>query len=552
MTDNRSLSPRQWLLVLLIALAALLPGQFQIPAMDRDEARYAQASRQMIETGDFVDIRFQDVPRHVKPIGTYWLQAASAAVFGGADAPIAAYRLPSLLGALAAVLMTAWFAARLAGPAVGVAAGVVLAVALVTGVEARTAKTDALLLAAILAAQIALHRLATREDRPGFFGDGWRSPAAFWLFHGIAVLIKGPIVTLVCGTTVLAWSLWHRDWTLVRRLHVLPGLLLTAAVVAPWLVAITMKVGPAFLEEAVGHALLGKVAKGDDAHGAPPGYHTLAFLFTFWPGAVLGAGAALLAWTRRSDPHVRFLICWIVPTIVVFELVVTKLPHYTYPTYPAIAVLSGLFLIGAVDLVASGRRRLAHRIVAGFSLVTTAVLAAVPLGASLYLQSEATVAAVLASAAGVAVVVLMVRFLQAMAVDRLVHLSLGACLFYALTFGGVAPQLDRLWISRGLEPVVAAVDGCEAPRVVSAGFSEPSMVFVHGTATRLTDADGAVAALADADGCVVVVVERRQREAFEAGVAAAGLRVDPIGGVTGLNYSRGREIDITVFRRSDG
>lgn len=545
-----ALSPRQWLIVMVIAVAALLPGIFQVPAMDRDESRYSQASRQMLETGDFVDIRFQDVPRHVKPVGTYWLQAASAQILGGGpDAGVWAYRVPSLLAALGIVAMTAWFAARLGGATAGMAAGILIALALITSVEARTAKTDALLVAAILAGQIALHRIATDPERPvGFFGGGVRSPAAFWLFHGLGVLIKGPIITLVAGTTILAWCLWNRDRELLRRLYWLPGVALTLAVIAPWIVAISMKVGPAFLEEAVGHALLGKVATGDDSHGAPPGYHTLAFLVTFWPGMALAAGGAVLTWTRRNSSDIRFLICWILPTFLVFEAVATKLPHYTYPTYPALAVLAGLFLAGGLDLVADGRARIAHRVIAVLAVLVSLVVAAVPIGAKLHLTGMVTPAAVAASVAGLVVVALMVRFLQSLSISRLVQLAVGVCVFYGLTFAVVAPSLDRLWIARSLVPVVAEARTCETGPLVSAGFSEPSMVFTFGTGTRLSDADGAVDALAVDPACTVAVVERRQSEAFLAAVAARGLAVEAAGQVQGLNYSRGRDIDITVYR----
>ncbi|MDF1793263.1 MAG: glycosyltransferase family 39 protein [Thalassobaculaceae bacterium] len=545
-----ALSLRQWLLVLVVAVAALMPGIFQIPAMDRDEARYAQASRQMLESGDLVDIRFQAVPRHVKPIGTYWLQAASATVFGGgAQAGIWAYRMPSLLAALGIVAMTAWLAARLGGAGAGVAAGIVMALALITGVEARTAKTDALLVAATLASQLALHRIATHPDRPGGFVDGGlRSPAAFWLFHGIGVLIKGPIITLVVGTTILAWCLWNRDRELLRRLYWLPGLALTVAVVAPWLVAITLKVGPSFLQESVGHALLGKVARGDDAHGAPPGYHTLVFLLVFWPGMALAAGGAILAWTRRKAPDVRFLICWIVPTFLVFEAVATKLPHYTFPTYPAIAVLAGLFLATGTDLVADGWGRLAQRVLAVIAVLVSVALAVVPAGAVVHLSGTVTPAAIAASGMGLVVVVLMIRFLQELSLARMIPLAGGVCVFYALTFAVVAPSLSQLWIARSLVPMIASASTCETGPLVTAGFSEPSMVFVHGTATKLSDAAGAADVLAGQPTCALAVVEHRQQDAFLAATAARGLTVEPAGQVRGLNYSRGKEIDITIYR----
>ena len=104
-------------IALLIVCGALffLPGFFNIPPVDRDEARFAQATKQMVETGDFVDIRFQDEVRYKKPVGIYWLQAAAvetATKLGlpNAQVRIWLYRVPSLLGAIGAVLLTYWAA----------------------------------------------------------------------------------------------------------------------------------------------------------------------------------------------------------------------------------------------------------------------------------------------------------------------------------------------------------------------------------------------------------------------------------------------------------
>jgi hypothetical protein len=63
--------------LMLCGPVLFLPGFFNIPPIDRDEARFAQATKQMVETGDFVDIRFQDDVRYKKPVGIYWLQAAA-------------------------------------------------------------------------------------------------------------------------------------------------------------------------------------------------------------------------------------------------------------------------------------------------------------------------------------------------------------------------------------------------------------------------------------------------------------------------------------------
>ena len=108
-----ALKPHAVLFLALLTLALHAPGQVGVPVMDRDEARYAQATRQMFESGDFIDIKFANQDRYLQPIGIYWLQAAAAYPFGGAHAPIWAFRLPSLFAALGAVLLTAWFGARL-------------------------------------------------------------------------------------------------------------------------------------------------------------------------------------------------------------------------------------------------------------------------------------------------------------------------------------------------------------------------------------------------------------------------------------------------------
>ena len=105
-------------LLIVFALIAFLPGFFQIPPVDRDEARFAQATKQMLESDQYVDIRFQDEVRYKKPVGIYWLQAAAVKAGEAVGIPQARttiwlYRLPSLFGAIGAVLLTYWTGARL-------------------------------------------------------------------------------------------------------------------------------------------------------------------------------------------------------------------------------------------------------------------------------------------------------------------------------------------------------------------------------------------------------------------------------------------------------
>src|SRR6201996_1968550 len=150
--------------LLLFGLVIFLPGFFNIPAVDRDEARFAQATKQMIETGDYVDIRFQDDVRYKKPVGIYWLQSAAVetlSTFGlpRAQLRIWVYRIPSLIGAIGGVLLTYWAALAFVTRRGAALAGLMMASCVLLGAEARLAKTDAMLLLTVVAAMGAMARV---------------------------------------------------------------------------------------------------------------------------------------------------------------------------------------------------------------------------------------------------------------------------------------------------------------------------------------------------------------------------------------------------------
>src|SRR5436853_1549996 len=142
---------RAVVVLLAVALLGFLPGFSSIPPVDRDEARFAQATKQMVESGDYVDIRFQDEVRYKKPVGVYWVQAAvvkSASALGFPDAltTIWLYRVPSLIGSTAAVLLTYWAALAFVSRRAAVLAGLIVTFCWLLGIERLLPKADALLL----------------------------------------------------------------------------------------------------------------------------------------------------------------------------------------------------------------------------------------------------------------------------------------------------------------------------------------------------------------------------------------------------------------------
>ncbi len=286
-----------------VALLAFLPGFFRIPPVDRDEAYFAQATKQMIETGDYVDIRYQDDVRYRKPVGIYWLQAAvvntaRALGFPHALTTIWLYRVPSLFGAVGAVLATYWCALAFVSRRGAVLAALMMAGSTILGVEARLAKTDAVLLFTVVAAMSVMARayLAPRRGEPR---PGLPSLAVFWTALAAGILVKGPLILMVVGLAAVALAILDRSARWLLALRPLPGIAWLFALVLPWFIAIYARVGSQFLVASVGEDMLAKIANSQETHGAPPGLyirsvlrHLLSGLDAGRTGGARGLGGA--------------------------------------------------------------------------------------------------------------------------------------------------------------------------------------------------------------------------------------------------------------------
>ncbi|MFZ2081351.1 MAG: glycosyltransferase family 39 protein, partial [Xanthobacteraceae bacterium] len=336
--------------LLLVCLLGFLPGIFQIPPVDRDEAYFAQATKQMIETGDYVDIRYQDDVRYRKPVGIYWLQAAvvntaSALGLANAGTTIWLYRMPSLFGAIGAVLLTYWCALAFVSRCGALLAALMMASCAMLGAEARLAKTDAVLLFTIVAAMSALARVYLSSRATGEAQPSLSLLAIFWTALAGGILIKGPLILMVVGLAAATLIILDRSARWLLALRPIPGLVWLFLLVLPWFIAIYSRVGSQFLVASVGEDMLAKVASPQESHGAPPGFYVLLFFVTFFPASILAGLAAPAIWAVRRQRAARFLLAWLVPSWILFEAVITKLPHYVLPLYPAIAILTA----GAVE-----------------------------------------------------------------------------------------------------------------------------------------------------------------------------------------------------------
>ncbi|MFD2234711.1 ArnT family glycosyltransferase [Phaeospirillum tilakii] len=538
---------RPYFLLTLLCLFLYLPGLASVPPLDRDESRFMQATRQMLETGDYIRIQFQSEMRAKKPAGAYWAQAASALAFADpATRETWPYRLPSALAAWAAALLTFGLGRWLFGRPVALLGAAMLASCLMLVSEAHQAKTDALLLATLMAAQLVLGRAylaARRDERP----PGFAAVLMFWLAIGAAILIKGPVVPLILIATVLTLQIADNRalgagwlWTL----RPIEGLAIATAVAAPWFFAISQATDGAFVGEAVKGDLLPKLLGAQESHGAPPGTYLLLAPVTLWPASLLLGPALIWAWRQRERPEIRFCLAWIIPTWVIFELIPTKLPHYVLPTYPALALL-----IAAAAFSGGLREGRGTQIwAAAWSLIALALAVAVllaPVGFGDRFDLTSLPAFVAIAATGMLSAWLAVR---GRPLGAAFAVLVTACTAFPVVFEGVLPQLNQLWVSRSIAELVASRPH-QGP-VTLVGFSEPSAVFLLGTDTRFASAGEAAATLATRRGALVLVADRDE-PGFRQACAGQAVTPQVVGKVKGFNYSRGRPVLLTAYAGED-
>jgi 4-amino-4-deoxy-L-arabinose transferase-like glycosyltransferase len=556
------LTRRPFALLALLGLLLWLPGILSLPALDRDESRFAQSSRQMVESGDVVDIRFGHVPRYKKPVGIYWLQAAATRIAApflshGRDDRIWTYRLPSLLGGIAASWLTLWCALAVAGPEAALLAGLLMLGSVLLTAEATIATTDAVLLACVLGVQGALLRLYRAAREPDWPPPSNRTVMWGWAAFGLGILIKGPVVLGVAAVTLIglvAWDYWDRRrnpdenaapaWAWLRVLKSWRGILLVLLLILPWLVAITIQSRGAFLEQSLGDDFAAKMAGGRESHGGWPGYYLLLSALSFWPAILFVLPGIVSAAARRTEPAIRFLLVWAASWWLVLELVPTKLPHYVIDAYPPLAILAALFVLDPrpARFLTVARWIAITQFVVGACLLTAAVILLPRYfgeGAAWPILAAAGVGATLAVAA--LVLAILRKSLPA------ALLGFAALLVFVPTLtAGVGPRLDQLWISERLKVMVeAATHPGDGPPAL-AGYQEPSLVFALGKDVVLANGKGAAESSSKSSG--LALVEDESLGDFLARLAELQADATPVGELSGFNYSRGRKVHVTLYR----
>jgi 4-amino-4-deoxy-L-arabinose transferase-like glycosyltransferase len=509
-----------------MAVAAVyLFGNGRTQLFDRDEPRYAQCSRQMLQSGDWVVPRLYDNIRAAKPPGIYWCQATAMTLLG--DTPFAA-RLPSAIAGVLTALLLGIAIWREVGSRHAIWTVFVLATSALMIWSSKICLTDSVLLLCTTVALLGIYVLWRGRG-------GWIAVVIVSVAIACGGLIKGPfILGVLAATMTMLWLLRQLDRWVDRRREVrtqrgfevivesagqapmngaspasiavepavqltsapqlaqilirsLVGLLIVAALISPWLFLVHHR-APQFLgaarEDALHH-----LESGSEGHKGPPGYHLLLIWATFLPWSLLLPLSIVLAFSHRRLPQVRFALAAVLGSWIFAEILQTKLPHYILSAFPALAFLTADTIVRCLN--GEQRDLMSREIKTGAVILAIAVV-----GAATYpwwwlafkfhdfpwfaLMSLSLFGIVVAGA-------VCFLFLKARPLPALVSMGLGSLGLWAILFGLYLPRSQPLRLPIRVADVLKKYDAVHPHEAVMFEYKEPSLAFYQGGTIREYD-----------------------------------------------------------------
>ena len=301
---------------------------------DPDEAHYAQTSREMIATGDYWAPHYNGQPFFDKPALFHQLQAVAMRLVGPTELGA---RLVPALAALALILVTGWFGARVASPHVGLVAALLLTISPGLFALARYAILDTLFTLFTFGGA-ALLAVAALRDRPRLQWAGYVAIA-------LGVATKGPLAIVLCGLTFLLTIAVSAD--LRRRLlalHWIAGLTLVVALASPWFVYMYLRFGQQFIDGYVLDENVRLFASNLYTNQPPVWFYAQILLTGLlpWTGLVVGRLIDDVRAVRRGerlDSLEILLWTWTAAVVGFFTASTFKLDHYIFPAAPALCLL---------------------------------------------------------------------------------------------------------------------------------------------------------------------------------------------------------------------
>ncbi len=550
---------RQLFLVLIVvgSAAVYLIGNNSVALWDRDEPRYAQTSRQMWQSGDWVVPHYLDNVRTAKPALIYWCQAAAMSVLG--DNAFAA-RLPSAVATVALLILLSIVFWRTIGAERTVWAVFIFATAGLTIAAAKMCITDAVLLLWVTIAQLCLFAILRRNS-------SWPIILVFAVAHGLALLTKGPVLLGFQAMTLLAMGMLrladrkfppavamemgpmdagNRPAARLVWVKIIVALLIVAAITLPWVVMVNHRAS-AFIKTAMGHDVWDRMMTPLEQHKGPPGYYLISIWITYFPWSLLLPLTIGLTLRHRANPRIRFAMAAILGPWIMLECIRTKLPHYLLPVFPPLAFLTADALVRCLHGEFQDLKSKGFVIAVGIWCALVAAIASGPWIVVRAFQPLPYAAMTTVSVLGVLFgVVVFASFQRRRVVTGLVAMGAGTMVLVSVIYGWYLPKADFLRISPRVADVLIANGVTHPHEVLMLRYMEPSLAFHQGGTIR----EAGEVALNDRSVPYFTPWMVVTDEIWEKAPANIRDMFDVVAHVRGLAYAdRGTWMDVMIIRR---
>ena len=544
---------KELIILLLLSSSLFFSSINSLPVLDRDEARYVQSSKQMVESNNYLSIKFQEDYRSKKPIGIYWLQAITINLLADVkqvtnfkyevlNDDVWKYRIVSALAVLFSVLLLYLSGKKIITSKASFYSSLILAASLLVIAEAHIAKTDSILLFLSTIIFITLFKYYKQIGDKNIMNF-----MILWVSMGLSVLIKGPVLIVLFSSSIMLISLLGKNIRWIKNTKPFLGIILVILISVPWFFFMPSEEQRNFLQESFFHDFLGKVRSVQESHGGFPGYYLIGLLFFFFPFSIFFIPLIHFLKISIRDKNIVFLLCWILPTLIIMELIPTKLPHYILPIYPAIAVLMGLLLADIQSYKNLFLTKIAYFGYLLYFLISNGILLVIFKANQIYGQINN---------------INFFYYLFLFILNNLVFIFIFKkqikntfyCLvfysniFTAIIYLFIAPSLTMLWTSKNIADLLTNNEYLENKSTIATlGYNEPSLVFEVGTNIKVFK--NIKNFIENFTFFEYLLIEKEYYIEFNKIMKDDSLNYNKISSLKGFNAAKGQWIEIFIFKK---
>lgn len=538
------------LFICLLAIISFFSTINILPPLDRDESRYIQSTVQMVESGDFFNINFLDNPRLKKPPGIYWLQAFSSVsvknLFLLEKPPLWSFRLPSAIAASLSILLVYLLGNIIFGRLQGIIAALLFLSVPIVIIEANIAKTDSVLSCITLAIIYLLAKVI-------FFKNNEKNLSSLyiylgWLLLGFSFLIKGPITFIIIFLLVMSFKIIERDFVL-SSIKPIYGLILFTIICAPWFIFIFTGNNADYMIGDIKKDFLEKIYSVQESHGAPPGAYIISLFISAWPLAIFLLPTVVWSYLNRKEKSIKFLLCYILPSWIVFELIPTKLLHYLLPLIPGLTLLTAAMIVESIknnNFLMEFNKRILN-IYTFFPIIGIGTIIIV-IG---YLGIEFGIG----FSKEVILIILIFLLIGIFAIYNFYYLnylraffiaSIGTILAINLFMLFVPNQTQKIWISERIYEEIENKNLNHSS--ILFGYSEPSLVYRLGSKTKIAGNTIDVINFIKNHKVDYIIIENQYLDEFKILSKENNINFKNISkSISGFNYSKGKNVEIYII-----